>query len=342
MPEDYETLQKLGIDVRGKIVIARYGGSWRGTKPKVAAEHGAVGCLIYSDPRDDGYFQGDVYPQGPYRPAGGVQRGSVMDMPLYVGDPLTPGWASEPGAKRLPIAEARTLLKIPVLPISYEDAQPLLANLSGPVAPESWRGALPLTYHIGPGPATLSMQAESDQQIRPVHNVIATITGSEFPDQWIVYGNHHDAWVNGASDPASGAAVVLETARSLAALQKDGWRPKRTIILALWDAEEFGLVGSTEWLEKHLPELDAKAVVYLNSDANGKGWINAGGSPLLERFIRGVLDDITDPLSGRKLLQVPRTRAASDTRDDPPPSSRSPRPAPAPTTRRSFTTPAFP
>ncbi len=199
-----------------------------------------------------------------------------MDMPLYVGDPLSPGWASEPGAKRLPIAEAQTLLKIPVLPISYEDAQPLLANLGGPVAPEPWRGALPLTYHIGPGPATVSMQVESDQEIRPVHNVLATIPGSEFPDQWILYGNHHDAWVNGASDPASGAAVVLETARSLAALQKNGWRPKRTIILALWDAEEFGLVGSTEWLEKHLAELDAKAVVYLNSDTNGKGWINAG------------------------------------------------------------------
>ena len=317
IPEDYETLQKLGVDVRGRIVIARYGRSWRGTKPKVAAEHGAVGCLIYSDPRDDGYFQGDAYPRGPFRPPAGAQRGSVMDMPLYVGDPLSPGWASEPGSKRLSPAEAVTLLKIPVLPISYEDAQPLLANLGGPVAPEAWRGALPLTYHIGPGPATVRLQVELDQETRPVYNVIATLTGSELPDQWVIYGNHHDAWVNGGSDPASGAAVVLETARSLAALAKEGWRPKRTIMLALWDAEEFGLVGSTEWLEKHRPELEQKAVAYLNSDTNGRGFISAGGSSILEQFVREVLDDISDPATGKRLLEVPRPRRDRDTRADP-------------------------
>jgi N-acetylated-alpha-linked acidic dipeptidase len=306
VPEDYETLSKLGIGVKGKIVIARYGRSWRGTKPKVAAEHGAVGCLIYSDPREDGYFQGDTYPKGPFRPPAGAQRGSVMDMPLYVGDPLSPGWASEAGAKRLPLDQAATLMKIPVLPISYGDASPLLAGLGGPVAPESWRGALGFTYHVGPGPATVRMQVELDQAIRPVYDVIATIPGSQFPDQWILYGNHHDAWVNGGSDPASGAAVVLETARSLAALVEQGWRPKRTIMFALWDAEEFGLVGSTEWLEKHQPELAKKLVVYLNSDTNGKGWISAGGSPLLDQFIRGVLDDISDPVTGKKVLEAPR------------------------------------
>ncbi len=319
VPEDYETLSELGIDVKDKIVLARYGRGWRGTKPKVAAEHGAIGCLIYSDPRDDGYFQGDAYPKGPFRPAAGVQRGSVMDMPLYVGDPLSPGWASVPGAKRLPVAEAQTLLKIPVLPISYEDAQPLLANLGGPVAPEPWRGALGLTYHVGPGPATLRLQVQLDQGIRPLYDVIATIPGSQFPDQWVLYGNHHDAWVNGASDPASGAAVVLETARSLSALTKKGWRPKRTIILALWDGEEFGLVGSTEWIEKHQAELEQKAVAYLNSDTNGKGWISAAGSPFLDQFIRGVLDEISDPDTGKKLLAVARPRRDSDTRETPPP-----------------------
>ncbi|HSW50610.1 MAG TPA: M28 family metallopeptidase, partial [Bryobacteraceae bacterium] len=306
VPEDYETLSKLGIDVKGKIVIARYGRSWRGTKPKVAAERGAAGCLIYSDPKEDGYFEGEVYPKGPFRPPAGVQRGSIMDMPLYVGDPLSPGWASEAGAKRLPLDRAANLMKIPVLPISYEDASPLLANLGGPVAPESWRGALGFTYHVGPGPATVRLQVELDQAIRPVYNVIAAIPGSRYPDQWVLYGNHHDAWVNGGSDPASGAAVVLETARSLAALVEQGWRPKRTIMLALWDAEEFGLVGSTEWLEKHQAELAEKLVAYLNSDSNGRGWFNAGGSPLLDQFLRGVLDDLTDPVSGKKLLEVPR------------------------------------
>ena len=280
VPEDYERLKKLGIDMKGKIALARYGKSWRGTKAKVAQENGAVGCLIYSDPRDDGYFQGDVYPKGAFRPPDGAQRGSVMDMPLYTGDPLSPGWASEKGARRLPLSEAKTLMKIPVLPISYADAEPMLSNLDGPVAPESWRGALPITYHVGPGPATAHMKVQSDWATRPVYNVIATIPGSSSPDEWVLYGNHHDAWVNGAHDPASGAIAVLETARSLAELRKTGWQPKRTIKLALWDAEEFGLVGSTEWVEKHEAELKDKLVLYLNSDTNGKGDFNAGGSPI--------------------------------------------------------------
>ena len=227
--------------MKGKIVIARYGHSWRGIKPKLAQENGAVGCLIYSDPRDDGYFQGDVYPKGPMRPAQGVQRGSVMDMALYPGDPLSPGWASEPGAKRLARADAKTILKIPVMPISYGDAQPLLEQLRGPVAPEAWRGALPITYHIGPGPATVHLKLDFDWTNKPVHDVIATIPGSVYKDQWIMYGNHHDAWVNGASDPISGAAALLETARTLAAMRKQGWQPKRTI------ASRCGTAKSSAW-----------------------------------------------------------------------------------------------
>ena len=308
VPEDYEQLKKLGIDVKGKIVIARYGRSWRGTKPRVAYEHGAVGCIIYSDPRDDGYFQGDVYPKGAFRPSTGVQRGSVMDMPLYVGDPLSPGWASEPGSKRLSISEATTIMKIPVLPISYDDATPLLRALEGPVAPEPWRGALPFTYHIGPGPAKVRMKLEFDNTTKPMYNVIARIPGSAYPDEWIIYGNHHDAWVNGASDPVSGAAALLETARTLADLQRGGWRPKRTILLALWDGEEFGLLGSTEWVEKHLRDLKDKAVVYINSDSNGKGALNAGGSHTLEKFMTEILRDLTDPTSGKSLLEARRER----------------------------------
>ncbi|HEV2688221.1 MAG TPA: M28 family metallopeptidase [Bryobacteraceae bacterium] len=308
IPEDYAYLAKQGIDVKGKIVIARYGRSWRGTKPKVAAEHGAVGCLIYSDPRDDGYYQGDVYPLGPMRPPDGVQRGSVMDMPVSVGDPLSPGWASEPGSKRLKISEAKVLMTIPVMPISYADATPLLKNLTGPVAPDNWRGALGFTYHIGPGPATAHFKLDFDNSTRPLHDVIAKIPGSTYPDEWIIYGNHHDAWVNGANDPLSGASALLETARTLATLRKQGWQPKRTIVLALWDGEEFGLLGSTEWAEKHQEELARKAVVYINSDSNSKGAIGASGSHTLETFMSEVLRDLKDPVSGKSLLETTRAR----------------------------------
>ncbi len=308
VPEDYEVLQKLGIDVKGKIVIARYGKSWRGTKPKVAYEHGAVGCLIYSDPRDDGYFQGDVYPKGPFRPPGGAQRGSVMDMPLYVGDPLSPGWASEKGAKKLAISEAASIMKIPVLPISYQDAGPLLENLGGPVAPEGWRGALPITYHVGTGPASVHLKLDFDWTTRPLYDVIATIPGSVFPDEWVIYGNHHDAWVNGAQDPLSGAAALLETARALGEMRKKGWMPKRSVRFALWDGEEFGLIGSTEWVEKHQAEISAKTVVYFNSDTNGKGTLNVGGSPSLQTFITQVVRDVNDPVTGESVLQSARAK----------------------------------
>ena len=295
VPDDYEALERLGISVKGAIVIARYGGSWRGIKPKVAGEHGAIGCLIYSDPRDDGYHQGDTFPNGPYRPADGVQRGSVMDMPIYPGDPLTPGVGATKDAKRLPLSEAVTLTKIPVLPISYGDAQPLLAALKGPVAPERWRGALPITYHIGPGPAKVHLRARFNWDTKTIYNVIARIPGDAYPDQWIIRGNHHDAWVNGAEDPVSGTSALLEEARGLAALARQGWKPKRTIILCVWDGEEEGLLGSTEWAEDHAEELGRKAAVYINSDSNGRGYLQVEGSHTLERFINGVARDVEDP-----------------------------------------------
>ncbi len=317
IPEDYEQLAKLGIDVKGKIVIARYGRSWRGIKPKLAWEHGAVGCLIYSDPRDDGYFQGEVYPEGPWRPEQGVQRGSVMDMPIHPGDPLTPGWGSEKGAKRLERSESKTILKIPVLPISYGDALPLLRNLEGPVAPEAWRGALPITYHVGPGPARVHLKLQFDWQVRPLYNVMARIDGAEFPDEWIIHGNHHDAWGNGASDPTSGNVQLMETARGFSELLKTGWKPKRTLIFASWDGEEWGLLGSTEWAEKHREELAQKAVAYINSDSTGKGWIGMGGSHSLQTFINEVARDVPDPRgTGTSVLEAARNRKIEQARTE--------------------------
>jgi len=304
VPADYHVLDSLGISVKGKIVIARYGQSWRGIKPKVAAEHGAVGCLIYSDPRDDGYFGNDIYPAGPMRPWQGVQRGSVMDMPTYPGDPLSPGWGATPGSRRLTLAQATNLEPIPVLPISYGDAVPLLRNLRGPVAPASWRGALPITYHIGGGPARAHLALKFDWQTRPLYDVIATIPGATDPDQWVVYGNHHDAWVNGANDPISGQVALGETARALGALLKTGWRPARTIVLAAWDGEEWGLLGSTEWAEAHADELRAKAVIYYNSDTNESGWLGVSGSHSLEEFLSQVARDVTDPATGKSALDA--------------------------------------
>jgi N-acetylated-alpha-linked acidic dipeptidase len=298
IPEDYDTLERLGVSVKGAIVIARYGGSWRGIKPKVAAEHGAVGCLIYSDPRDDGYQAGDTFPTGPYRPQDGVQRGSVMDMPVYPGDPLTPGIGATKDAKRLPLDQAVTLTKIPVLPISYGDAQPLLAALKGPDAPQPWHGALPLTYHIGPGPAKVHLNVKFNWDIKPLYDVIARIPGDSYPDEWIIRGNHHDAWVNGAEDPVSGTSALMEEARGLATLLRQGWKSKRTILLCFWDGEEPGLLGSTEWAETHADELTRNAVAYINSDSNGRGYLSMSGSHTLEKFMNGVARDIDDPESG--------------------------------------------
>jgi N-acetylated-alpha-linked acidic dipeptidase len=304
VPADYEELAKLCVDVKGKIVIARYGGSWRGIKPKVAYEHGAIGCLIYSDPRDDGYYQGDVYPKGPFRPEQGAQRGSVMDMPIHPGDPLTPGWGAVKGAKRIPREEAEVLLKIPVLPISYGDALPLLRALQGPVALEPWRGALPITYHIGPGPARVHLRAMFDWSLHTIYDVIGRIEGSTYPDEWIIQGNHHDAWVEGAEDPISGQVTLMEEARALGELTRQGWRPKRTMIFCAWDGEEEGLLGSTEWVETHASELSEKAVVYLNSDSTGKGWLEASGSHTLERFINEAARDIHQPKSDKSVWEA--------------------------------------
>ncbi len=295
VPADYDELDRRGISVKGAIVIARYGGSWRGIKPKVAAEHGAIGCLIYSDPADDGYGGGDVFPKGPMRPPQGVQRGSVADMPTYPGDPLTPGVGATKDAKRLPIAQATTITKIPVLPISYGDAQPLLAALTGPVAPGPWRGGLPITYRLGPGEARVHLAVKSDWSLKTLHDVIAKIPGTTEADEWVVRGNHHDAWVNGAEDPISGLVAELEEARGLGEIYKQGWRPKRTIIYAAWDGEEPGLLGSTEWAEAHATELAAHAVAYLNSDTNDRGYLGIEGSHSLEHFINGVAKDVQDP-----------------------------------------------
>src|SRR5690606_37964545 len=298
VPADYDELERRGIDVKGRIVIARYGGSWRGIKPKVAAERGAIGCLIFSDPRDDGYVQGDPYPTGGWRSDRGVQRGSVADMPTYPGDPLTPFVAATRDAKRPPFTEAETLTKIPVLPIARADALPLLRAMTGPVAPAEWRGGLPTPYHLGPGPARVRLKLEFDWQLVPAYNVIATMTGSEFPDQWIVRGNHHDAWVAGATDPVSGMVAVLEEARAIAELTKTGWRPRRTLVFAGWDAEEPGLLGSTEWVEDHAESLSAKVVAYVNSDSNSRGFFSAGGSHSLERLVNEVARDVPEPKAG--------------------------------------------
>lgn len=295
IPEDYERLARLGVSVKGAIVIARYGHSWRGIKPKVAGEHGAIGCLIYSDPRSDGYQQGQTFPQGAWRPQDGVQRGSVADDPIYPGDPLTPGVGATKNAKRLDLKDVPVITKIPVLPISYGDAQPLLAAISGTVAPAEWRGGLPITYRIGPGPAKVHLKIKSNWDLKTIYDVIAKIPGATNPGEWVIRGNHHDAWVNGAEDPLSGLSVMLEEARSLGEQVKAGWKPKRTIIYAAWDAEEPGLIGSTEWAEEHYDDLRAHAVAYINSDVTGRGFLDMSGSHSLEKFINDVARDVQDP-----------------------------------------------
>jgi N-acetylated-alpha-linked acidic dipeptidase len=311
LPEDYEWLERAGIDVKGKIVIARYGHSWRGTKPKVAQEHGAIGCIIYSDPAQDGYGQGDVYPQGAFKNEYGVQRGSIMDMVIYPGDPLTPGTGATQNAKRLDRSAATNLLKIPVLPISYHDAQPLLAALTGPVAPPAWRGGLPMAYHVGPGKGKVHLEVSFDWQLRPAYDVIAEIKGALFPDQWVIRGNHHDAWVNGAADPISGLASELEEAKAIGELVKGGYKPARTLVYCAWDAEEPGLLGSTEWVEDHADELQKKAVAYINTDNNGRGFLFAGGSHALEPMMSEISKDVKDPQTHVSLFE--RKRALSAT-----------------------------
>lgn len=309
LPQDYEELDRRGIDVRGKIVLARYGDSWRGIKPKLAHEKGAIACIIYSDPRDGGYFSGDVYPKGPWKNNSGVQRGSVFDLPRRPGDPLTPGIGARKNAKRIKREDAETLLEIPVLPISADDALPILSALEGHVAPANWRGSLPITYHTGPGPAEIHLKLEFNWDIVPAHNVIARMKGSEHPDQWVIRGNHHDAWVHGAADPISGLNAVLAEARSIGELAKGGWRPKRTLIYCAWDGEEQGLLGSTEWVEDHAKELNEKAVAYINTDGNSRGFLRVGGSHTLERLVNEVARDVIDPQTGVSVLERRQARA---------------------------------
>lgn len=307
--EDYEKLAEMGISVEGKIVIARYGKTWRGVKPKLAYEHGAIGAIIYSDPEDEGYAQGKTYPEGPYKNPYAVQRGSVVNAPLYPGDPLTPGYAATKDAERWDRREAESLKKIPVLPISYHDAQPLLEHIGGAVAPASWRGALPITYHVGPGKAKARLKLEFNWDLTPVYDVIATMEGDEYSDQWILRGNHHDAWVNGARDPVGGLVALLSEAKSISQLKKEGWNPKRTIKFTVWDAEEPMLLGSTEWVEDHQEELKKKGVMYINTDMNQNGTFSGSGSPVVEKFISEILFDLPDPdtkvsLGERKLAEL--------------------------------------
>lgn len=307
IPEDYEILERHGIDVKGKIAIAKYGKSWRGIKPKLAGEKGAIGTIIYSDPADDGYGVGDAYPKGPYKHESGVQRGSVMDMPTYPGDVLTPGIGATKNAKRLAIDKAPTITKIPVLPISQRDALPLLAAMDGAVVPPEWRGALPITYHLGPGPTRVRLKVKFNWGMVTAYNVIAKLKGSQFPDQWIIRGNHHDGWNHGAADPLSGQVSLMAEAKAISELAKAGQGPKRTIVYAAWGVEEPGLIGSTEWAEHHAKELKQKAVAYLNSDGNSRGFVRLGGSHVLERFFNEVMEDVRDP---RKDISVKERKRA--------------------------------
>src|SRR5262245_24902752 len=313
VPGDYETLARLGIDVKGKIVLARYGGSWRGIKPKVAAEHGAIACLIYSDPHEDGYFQGDVYPDGPFRGWGMIQRGSVMDMPRYPGDPSTPGRPSKPGVERIPMDQIKTFSPIPVQPLSYRDGVELLKRLGGPVAPEAWRGALPITYHIGPGPAKVHMRVRMDYAQRRLINVIGRITGREAPDEWIIVGSHRDAWTFGASDSVSGHVSMMSVARAFGDMMKAGWRPRRTLLFVSWDGEEQGLLGSTEWGEDYANELRAKTAVYVNRDA-GAGGINFSSSAVhsLTPFVYELAQSIRPADETKNLYEAWLARARDE------------------------------
>lgn len=305
LPDDYQRLKQMGIDVEGKIVIVRYGKCFRGVKAYVAEQNRAAGLLIYSDPFEDGYRQGDVYPRGPWRPARGVQRGSILYMTDYAGDPLTPGYAATKVAKRINIKEATTLPHIPTAPISYEDASPVLENLAGPVAPQSWQGALPFTYHVGPGASKVHLKLEMHFETRDIWDVVAEIPGASQPGWWIVVGNHRDAWTYGAADPNSGTAPLLAVARGLGQLLRQGWKPQRTILLASWDAEEFGLIGSTEWAEEYADQLTRNGVAYLNMDVGVAGpHFVASAVPSLARLIREVTQDVPDPKTGRSIFAV--------------------------------------
>jgi N-acetylated-alpha-linked acidic dipeptidase len=303
--EDFRRLEEMGIEVAGRIVLVRYGAVFRGLKVKEAQQRGAAGVVIYSDPADDGYMQGDVYPDGPMRPPYSLQRGSVQFLSVAPGDPQTPGWASTEGARRLAQDEIDEMARIPSLPLSYGEAEKVLRALSGERVPDDWQGGLPFAYHLGPGPAKLRMAVEMDYAVRPIWNVIATLRGSEEPDRWVVLGNHRDAWTYGAVDPNSGTAAMLETARALGEAVRAGWRPRRTLVLASWDGEEYGLVGSTEWGEQFAGELGVKAVAYVNLDSAVTGTeLSLSGIPSLRDLTLGVAGELTDPKRGRTLLEL--------------------------------------
>ena len=306
LPNDYEELQKAGVDVKGKIVIVRYGNSFRGVKAKVAQDHGAIGCIIYSDPADDGYMQGDVYPKGPWRPVASGQRGSVQYLFDYPGDPLTPGKPAIEGVARLKPEEATDLTRIPVTPIAYDVAKQIIAPLKGPVRPSGFQGGLPFAYHVGgTDDVKVRLKTDMDYKTRPIWDVITRIDGTDQKDRWVVLGNHRDAWVFGAVDPNSGTSAMLEVGRGLGQLLKSGWHPRRSIVLCSWDAEEYGLIGSTEWAEEFADELTQKAVAYLNLDAAVSGpYFGAQSVPSLWKFIRGVTRDVKDPKSGKSVFQA--------------------------------------
>jgi len=304
MPQDYDRLKSAGIDVAGKIVLVRYGRCFRGVKARVAEDRGAAGLLIYSDPADDGYRFGEVFPRGPWRPPTAVERGSILSLSDYSGDPVTPGAVATKRARRLPMGKAR-LPRVPTAPLSYGDAEPILEHLEGPAAPPDWQGALPLNYRFGPGPSKVHLKLSMDFRVRPIWDVEARIPGAEHPEEWVVVGNHRDAWGYGAADPASGTAPLLAVARGFGQLLQQGWRPKRTIILASWDAEEFGLIGSTEWAEEHAAQLAQHGVAYVNVDIGVCGpHFNAAAVPSLSRLLREVAAEVTDPNSGRPLVAV--------------------------------------
>jgi N-acetylated-alpha-linked acidic dipeptidase len=314
LPDDYDDLKKIGVDVKGKIVLVRYGNSFRGVKAKVAEDRGAIGCIIYSDPADDGYVQGDVYPKGPWRPGAAGQRGSVQYLFEYPGDPLTPGRPAIPGVPRLKPEEATDLTRIPAQPIAYDAAKVILAQLKGPVRPRGFQGGLPFAYHIGgTNDVQVRLKTDMDYKIRTIWNVVARIDGNEEKDSWVILGNHRDAWVFGAVDPNSGTSAMLEVGRGLGQLLKDGWKPRRTIIFCSWDAEEYGLVGSTEWAEEFATELKEKAVAYLNLDAAVSG-VNFGASsvPSLWKLMRAATRDVKDPKTGKSVYQQWQDRARED------------------------------
>ncbi len=318
MPSDYDELARRGISVKGKIVLTRYGGGWRGLKPKLAQEHGAAGCLIYSDPANDGYTEADSYPKGGARPASGVQRGSVEDMTTYPGDPLTPGVGATEDAKRLTRETSKVILRIPALPISYADASKIIAALQGPVVTGTERGALGMAYHWG-GKDTVKVHlaVKSDWSLKTIYDVIAVMKGSQYPDQWIVRGNHHDGWVFGAADPLTGQVALMSEAKALGELAKGGWRPKRTIVYASWDGEEPGLIGSTEWAEQHADELRQKALIYINTDNNGRGFLSAAGSHDLQHFVNQAGRDVADPQTGVPVLDRLRAKILAAHFEDP-------------------------